>query len=120
MKYNELTKEEEYVIVQKGTELPFTGEYYDHWEKGEYQCKKCETALYKSSDKFDAKCGWSSFDDEVKGTVKKKLDNDGIRTEITCNNCDAHLGHVFLGEGFTEKGTRHCVNSISLKFSPSE
>lgn len=120
MKHNELTKEEELVIIHKGTEPPFTGKYNDFWEKGTYRCKRCNAALYRSEDKFDAACGWPSFDDEVPGAVKRIPDPDGVRTEIVCTSCGAHLGHVFLGEGFSEKGARHCVNSISLTFVPAE
>lgn len=116
MKYNELTPEEEAVIVNKGTERPFSGEFEDFWEKGTFVCKRCDAPLYRSEAKFDAQCGWPSFDDEIDGAVKRVPDRDGMRTEILCANCGAHLGHVFLDEGFTEKNTRHCVNSISMKF----
>lgn len=118
MKFNELTEFEKFVIEDKGTERPFTGIYYNHNEPGTYVCKKCNAPLYRSADKFDAHCGWPSFDDEIKGAVKRTLDADGRRTEITCARCGAHLGHVFLGEGFTLKNTRHCVNSVSLNFIP--
>lgn len=115
---NRLTDIERYVMEQKGTERPFTGEYYDFFEEGTYVCKRCGTALYRSNDKFRSGCGWPSFDDEIKGAVKRILDADGRRTEIQCAKCGAHLGHVFIGEGFTPKDTRHCVNSVSLKFVP--
>lgn len=118
MKYNELTKAEERVIIDKGTERPYTGRFYDHSEEGIYTCKRCGAELFRSEDKFDAQCGWPSFDDEVEGAIKRVTDADGMRTEITCANCGAHLGHVFKGEGFTPKNTRHCVNSISLEFMP--
>jgi methionine-R-sulfoxide reductase len=119
-KYKKLTTEEERVIMNKGTEMPFTGKYYAFWDKGTYVCKRCGAALYRSESKFESDCGWPSFDDEIPGAVKRSVDADGVRTEITCANCGAHLGHVFLGEGFTKKNTRHCVNSISMDFIPDK
>ena len=118
MKFNELTEYERSVIEGKGTERPFTGIYYQNKDAGTYLCKKCNAPLYRSADKFDAHCGWPSFDDEIKGAVKRTTDADGRRTEITCSKCGAHLGHVFIGEGLTAKNTRHCVNSVSLNFVP--
>lgn len=120
MKFNKLTPEEQYVILNKGTERPFTGIYDKFYEEGTYHCKQCDAALYNSDSKFKSGCGWPSFDDEIEGAVKRIPDQDGRRTEIVCANCNGHLGHVFEGEGFTDKDTRHCVNSVSLKFVPAD
>jgi methionine-R-sulfoxide reductase len=117
--YNDLTAEERYVIEQKGTERPFTGEYDNFYEAGTYTCRKCNAELYRSGAKFDGHCGWPAFDDEIAGAVRRIADADGSRIEIECANCDGHLGHVFSGEGFTEKNTRHCVNSLSMRFTPA-
>lgn len=117
-KYNALNRFEQFVILQKGTERPFSGEYNDTAEAGTYVCRRCNAPLYESKDKFDSHCGWPSFDDEIEDAVKRTTDEDGYRVEITCANCDGHLGHVFLGERKTKKNTRHCVNSVSIKFYP--
>ncbi|MQG44343.1 MAG: methionine-R-sulfoxide reductase [SAR202 cluster bacterium] len=118
--YNQLNDEEKYIIEYKGTERPFTGEYDDFYEDGSYSCRKCNAELYRSVDKFDAHCGWPAFDKEVDGAVKHLPDPDGHRIEVECANCGGHLGHVFMGEGFTPTNARHCINSISMKFVPAE
>ncbi|MFH1508558.1 MAG: methionine-R-sulfoxide reductase [bacterium] len=116
MAYKKLTPEEKKIIENKGTEKPFTGEYNGLFDSGTYSCKRCGAKLFMSEDKFDAGCGWPSFDDEIKGAIKRETDTDGRRTEIMCANCEAHLGHVFAGEGHTAKNIRHCVNSLALNF----
>ena len=113
---NSLTPAERYIIESKGTERPFTGEFDDFYEKGTYICKRCNAELYKSDTKFDAHCGWPAFDQEISGAVTRLPDPDGLRVEIQCANCEGHLGHVFTGENFTATNTRHCVNSLSMKF----
>ena len=118
--YKKLTPEEYRIIVEKGTEVPFTGKYDDHYEKGVYSCRRCGAELYHSSSKFKSGCGWPSFDDEIQGAVRHLPDPDGVRTEIVCANCEGHLGHVFIGEGYTDKNIRHCVNSVSIDFKAAE
>ncbi len=118
--YNTLTDAEKRVLLEKGTERPFSGELLENTKNGTYVCKQCNAPLYRSNDKFNASCGWPSFDDEIEGAVERRPDDDGRRTEIVCSNCGGHLGHVFLGEGYTVKNTRHCVNSIAMKFIPAE
>jgi len=114
--WNRLTHFESHVLLNKGTEMPFSGEYNNFKGNGYFVCKQCDQALFRSSDKFDSGCGWPSFDDEISGSVQRIPDADGKRIEIVCSNCEGHLGHVFSGEGFTEKNTRHCVNSVSISF----
>lgn len=117
--YNKLTPQQERVILHKATDMPFTGEYYQKKDQGVYICRQCNARLYRSDDKFDSHCGWPSFDDEIEGSVIRVPDADGMRTEIICANCGGHLGHVFEGEEFTDKDTRHCVNTSSILFVPS-
>ncbi|MFN7730790.1 MAG: methionine-R-sulfoxide reductase [Pirellula sp.] len=116
--YNKLTAEERWVILNKGTEYAFTGRYTDYFVEGTYICKRCNNPLYKSDHKFHSGCGWPAFDDEIKDAIKREVDADGYRVEIMCKNCGGHLGHVFDGEMLTQKNTRHCVNSISVRFVP--
>ena len=117
--HNQLTPQERYVIESKGTEPPFSGEYDDFYEEGVYVCRRCNAPLYRSDDKFDAHCGWPAFDKEIPGAVQRLPDPDGYRIEIECGTCGGHLGHVFEGERFTSTNTRHCVNSLSMKFVPA-
>ncbi|MDC1243950.1 methionine-R-sulfoxide reductase [Crocinitomicaceae bacterium] len=117
--WNNLSKQEAHVILDKGTEMPFTGEYNNFKEEGVFICRQCEQVLYKTNDKFDSGCGWPSFDDEMPDSIKRITDADGRRVEILCSNCDGHLGHVFKGEQLTSKNVRHCVNSVSIKFISS-
>lgn len=118
MAYNKLTSAEQHIIEDKGTEAPFSGEYDNFYEDGTFICRRCNTPLFSAKAKFDAECGWPAFDDTFPGAVKEVTDADGRRTEILCGHCNAHLGHVFVGEHLTDKNTRHCVNSLSIKFIP--
>ena len=118
MNYNELTSEQKRVIVHKATEAPFTGEYDNFYQDGTFICRRCNERLFSSKSKFEAGCGWPSFDESFPNAIKRVPDPDGIRTEIECANCGAHLGHEFVGEGLTLKNTRDCVNSLAIRFVP--
>ncbi len=120
MEWNKLTSEEKQIIEDKGTEASLSGEYDDFFREGTYQCRRCNAPLYTSDAKFHSGCGWPSFDQEIPGAVKRLPDADGRRVEIQCANCGGHLGHVFEGERYTAKNTRHCVNSLSMRFVPKE
>jgi methionine-R-sulfoxide reductase len=120
MEYNQLSPEEQYILLEKGTEPPFSGKFNKHKEDGTYKCRQCGSSLFQSSDKFDSGSGWPSFDKDMKDAVRQVPDADGRRTEIVCSNCGGHLGHVFFGEGMTPRNTRHCVNSLSLDFVPKD
>lgn len=120
MAYNKLTQEEQQVIVGKGTEPPFSGEYDNFYKDGTYICRRCNAPLFSSKSKFDAGCGWPAFDENFPNAVLRIEDRDGVRTEIQCSNCHGHLGHVFTDEHMTDKDTRHCVNSLSIRFIPRE
>jgi peptide-methionine (R)-S-oxide reductase len=118
MNYNRLTSQEEKVIMNKATEPPFAGEYDNFYQDGTFICRRCNAPLFSSKSKFDAGCGWPSFDESYPNAIKRVPDPDGVRTEIECANCGGHLGHEFVGEGFTKKDTRDCVNSLSIRFVP--
>ena len=120
MAFNKLTPQEQHITVNKGTEAPFSGEYDNFYKDGTYICRRCNAPLFSSKSKFDAGCGWPAFDQNFPNAVLRTLDSDGTRTEIQCTNCQGHLGHVFTGEHMTDKDTRHCVNSLSIRFIPKE